>query len=138
MMLPLHLSLKNVAEVLFRAVKLEKNERQLSLKVVRLSLFADNMILYIENAKGDAPGESLVKIAPTTTAKESTLKTYYECAIACQTPLSMEFSKQEYWSVLLFPTPGYLPNPGIEPASLASAALAGSFFTFAPHNGKMS
>ena len=47
MMLPLHLSLKNVAEFLFRAVKLEKNERQLSLKVVRLSLFADNMILYI-------------------------------------------------------------------------------------------
>jgi len=79
-----------------------------------------------------------VKISPTTTVKESTLKTYCECTVACQTPLSMEFSKQEYWSVLLFPTPGYLPNPGIEPASLASAALAGSFFTFAPHNGKMS
>ena len=71
MTLPLHLSLKNVAEGLFRAVKLEKNERQLSCKVVRLSLFADNMILYIENAKGDAPGgKSLVMISQTTTAKE--------------------------------------------------------------------
>ena len=79
MMMPLHLPVKNVAKVLFRAVKLEKNERQLSCKVVKLSLFADNMICrYIENAKGDAPGgKSLVKISPTTT-KESTLKTYYD------------------------------------------------------------
>ena len=34
-------------------------------------------------------------------------------------PLSMEFSRQEYWSGLLFPSPGDLPNPGIEPRSLA-------------------
>ena len=33
--------------------------------------------------------------------------------VACQAPLSMEFSKQEYWSGLPFPTPGDLPNPGI-------------------------
>ena len=46
-----------------------------------------------------------------------------------QAPLSMEFSKQEYWSGLPFPTPGDLPNPGIEPASLASPLLAGGFFT---------
>ena len=32
-----------------------------------------------------------------------------------QAPLSMEFSRQEYWSGLLFPSPGDLPNPGIEP-----------------------
>ena len=38
--------------------------------------------------------------------------------VACQAPLSMEFSKQEYWSGLPFPSPGYLPNPGIKPASL--------------------
>ena len=80
----------------------------------------------------DAPGESLVKISPTTTVKESTLKTYCECTVACQTPLSMEFSKQEYWSVLLFPTPGYLPNPGIKPTSLVSLALAGRFFATVP------
>ena len=38
-------------------------------------------------------------------------------AIACQTPLFMEFSKQKYWSEYPFPSPGYLPNPGIEPGS---------------------
>jgi len=40
----------------------------------------------------------------------------------------MESSRQEYWSVLPFPTPGDLPNPGIEPVSLVSPALAGKFF----------
>ena len=37
--------------------------------------------------------------------------------VACQAPLSMKFSSQEYWSGLPFPSPGDLPNPGIEPAS---------------------
>ena len=37
---------------------------------------------------------------------------------AQQAPLSMEFSRQEYWSGLPFPTPGDLVNPGIEPGSL--------------------
>ena len=37
--------------------------------------------------------------------------------IACQAPLSMEFSLQEYWSRLLCPLPGDLPNPGIEPVT---------------------
>ena len=49
--------------------------------------------------------------------------------IAHQAPLSMGFSKQEYWSRLPCPPPGDLPNPGIEPASLMSPALAGGFFT---------
>ena len=44
-------------------------------------------------------------------------------------PLSMRFSRQEYWSGLLFPLPGDLPNPGIEPVSLMSPELAGTFFT---------
>ena len=39
------------------------------------------------------------------------------------------FSRQEYWSGLAFPSPEDLPNPEIEPASLASPALAGRFFT---------
>ena len=47
-------------------------------------------------------------------------------------PLSMEFSRQEYWSGLPFPTPGDLPDLGIEPASLLSPALAGGFFTTVP------
>ena len=41
----------------------------------------------------------------------------------------MEFSRQEYWSGLPFPSPEDLLNLGIEPASLMSLALAGSFFT---------
>ena len=48
---------------------------------------------------------------------------------ACQAPLSMEFSRQEYWSGLPCPPPGDLPDPGIEPASLA---LARGFFTIGP------
>ena len=49
--------------------------------------------------------------------------------IACQAPLSMGFFRQEYWSGLPCPPPGGLPDPGIQPASLMSPALAGSFFT---------
>ena len=48
--------------------------------------------------------------------------------VACQTPLSMGFPRQEYWSGLPFPSPGDLPNPGIKPAS---PALARGFFTTA-------
>ena len=46
-----------------------------------------------------------------------------------QAPLSMEFSRQEYWSGLPCPPPADLPNSGIEPKSLTFLALAGSFFT---------
>ena len=50
---------------------------------------------------------------------------------------AMEFSRQEYWSGLPFPTPGDLPDPGIEPVSLASTAWASGFFTIVP-SGKPS
>ena len=53
-------------------------------------------------------------------------------AVALQAPLSMGFAKQEYWTGLLFPTPGDLPNLGIKPTSPASSALAGKFFTTVP------
>ena len=46
--------------------------------------------------------------------------------VAHRVPLSMEFSRQEYWSELLLPPSGDLPDPGTE---LASLALAGGFFT---------
>ena len=49
--------------------------------------------------------------------------------VASQAPLSMEFCWQEYWSGLPCPPPEDLPNPGIEPTSLASPELAGRFFT---------
>ena len=48
---------------------------------------------------------------------------------ACQAPLSMGFSRQEYWSGLPCPSPGHLPDPGIEPVSLMSPSLAGGLFT---------
>ena len=49
--------------------------------------------------------------------------------IARQAPLSVGFSRQENWSGLPLPPPGDLPDPGIEPVSLAALALAGGFFT---------
>ena len=49
--------------------------------------------------------------------------------VAHQAPLSMGFFRQEYWSGLLCPPPGDLPDPGIEPVSLMAPALAGGFFT---------
>ena len=50
-------------------------------------------------------------------------------AVAQQAPLSMGFSRQEYWSELPFPPPGDVPDPGIEPMY---PALAGRFFTTVP------
>ena len=56
------------------------------------------------------------------------------CTLSCLTlcdpiaPLSMEFSRQEYWCGLPFPSPEHLPEPGIELVSLATPALVGKFF----------
>ena len=49
--------------------------------------------------------------------------------VAHQAPPSLEFSRQEFWSRVLFPPPGDLLNPGIKPASLASPLLAVRFLT---------
>ena len=49
--------------------------------------------------------------------------------LANQAPLSMGLCRQEYWVRLPCPPPGDLPDPGLEPASLLSPALAGGFFT---------
>ena len=48
--------------------------------------------------------------------------------VICQAPLSMRFSRQEYWNGLPFPPPGDLPDSGIEMVSPASPILAGGFF----------
>ena len=54
--------------------------------------------------------------------------------IACQAPLSMGFSRQEYWSGLSCPSPGHLPDPGIAPTSLSfqccQVSLSLFFFFF--------
>ena len=52
--------------------------------------------------------------------------------VAHQASLSMQFSRQEYWSGLPFPPPGDLLNPRIKPMSLTSLVLAGRLFTTAP------
>ena len=50
--------------------------------------------------------------------------------VACQTPLSMGLFRQEYWSGLPFPSPGDLPNPGIEPPSLACISCIGRWVLY--------
>ena len=57
-------------------------------------------------------------------------------SVAHQAPLSMGFSRQEYWSGSPCPPPRDLPDPGIEPASLMLPALAGGFFTMPEPPGK--
>ena len=52
--------------------------------------------------------------------------------VVCQAPLPMEFSRQKYWRGVPFPTPGDLPEPEIEPESLASPALAGGSLPLVP------
>ena len=52
--------------------------------------------------------------------------------VAHQASLSMGFSRLKYWSGLSFPSPGDLPDPGIEHVSPVSPALAGGFFTTEP------
>ena len=52
-----------------------------------------------------------------------------DCSEAQQLPLFVGFFRQEYWSGLPFPIPGDLPDPGTEPTSLTSPALAGGIFT---------
>ena len=56
------------------------------------------------------------------------------CSAVCDRMvlMSMEFSRQECWSVLLLPAPGNLLDPGIEPMSFGSPALAGVFLTTVP------
>ena len=52
--------------------------------------------------------------------------------VASQAPLSLEFSRQEYWSALPFHAVGGLPGAGIKPGSLMSSALVGGFFPTEP------
>ena len=48
---------------------------------------------------------------------------FLQLTVAHQSPLSMGFSRQEYWSGLSFSSPGDLPNPGVKPVSSMSPAL---------------
>ena len=57
--------------------------------------------------------------------------------VARRAPLSMGFPRQEYWSGLLFPTPGDISNSGFEPKSPASPTLPGGFFTIVPPENRI-
>ena len=59
----------------------------------------------------------------------SHVQLFCNLSVALQAPLSMGFSRQEFWSGLPCPPPGDLSDPGIKPAFLMSPALAGRFFT---------
>ena len=66
-----------------------------------------------------------ISIIPTALSKIRGDNHWIPWTVALQTPLSMGFSRQEYWSGLSFPSTRDLPGPGIKPAS---PALAGRFF----------
>ena len=72
-------------------------------------------------------GDSLTGYVLRCSVMSSSLQTPW--TIVCQALLSMRFSQQEYWSGVSFSPSGDLPDPGIEPASLMSPALADELFT---------
>ena len=59
----------------------------------------------------------------------SRMRFHIPWTVACQAPLSMGFSRQEYWSELPCPPPGNFLDPRMKPASPLSPALARGFFT---------
>ena len=61
--------------------------------------------------------------------KESFICVWLSWTVARQAALSVGFSRQEYWSGLPVPSPGDLPDTGIEPESLVPPELGGRFFT---------
>ena len=71
----------------------------------------------------------LLFVTPWTVAKSLSRVRFFVTpwTIAHQAPPSMEFSRQEYWSELPFPSPGDLPDPGIEPARVS--CIAGRHYT---------
>ena len=102
--------------------------------------FTDEQLQWNSTNTSRLPGSSISKpsvfeqlLLPTFTCSlyAVCVISHVQLFLTCQAPLSMEFSRQEYWSGLSFPTPGDLPDPGIEPTSVAFPALAGRFFTTA-------
>ena len=83
----------------------------------------------LSKAFGDLPiWEQRYDFLPIAQMLQSRL-TLWPWTVAHQVPLSMGFSRQEYWSGLPCPPPGDLPNPGMEPTSPEISWIAGEFFT---------
>ena len=79
--------------------------------------------LQTDSLLSEPPGKSLnntcMNVCEVTSVVSNSVTQW---TVACQTPLSMGFPRQEYWSGLPFPSPGLLPDPGIEPGSPALQA----------------
>ena len=118
-----------VLRVLVTAIR-EVKGIQIGKEEVTPSLFADDMTLYIEDSAVLPENYSCML---------SHFNRVQLCAklwtAACQAPLSMEFSRQEYWSGLPFPSPRDLPNPGTEPESLMFPASS-VFLSLVSHLAK--
>ena len=78
------------------------------------------------NMERSIPGYAFTRLVPSHFSRVQLCVTLW--TVACQAYLSMGFSRQECWSGLPFPSPGNLPNLGIESVSLMSPALASGFF----------
>ena len=79
-----------------------------------LSLFADDMISFIKNPEDATRKLLLLLLFSHQIVSDSSLIPW---TVAHQASLCMGFPRQDYWSGLLFPSPGYLPNPRIKPMS---------------------
>ena len=76
----------------------------------------------------DGTSWALISVcAPSPFSRVRLFETWW--TVARLSPLSMGFSRQEYWSGLPCPLPGDLPDPGIKPVPLVSPTVAGGFFT---------
>ena len=117
-------------KVLVTAIREEKGI-QIGEEEVKPSLFADDMTLYVEDSAMLPENYSCVLSHFSHVQLSANLWT-----AACQAPLSVGFSRQEYWRGLPFPSPRDLPNPGIEPESLMSPALSGVFLSLVSHLAK--
>ena len=88
---------------------------------------------FLGHVAGERQGQTQVLRNPHAQSLSRVLLFVTPWTVACQTPLSMGFSRQECWSVWPFPPPGDLPYAGIEPrGSPVASALSGEFFTTAP------
>ena len=107
---------------------------------IQWSCYQDRLIKAIPSPQIDQRAKERCPLAPKSSAQILITCVLLSCfsrvqlfmtlwTVALQAPLSMGFSRQEYWNGLPCPPPGDLPNAGIKPTSLISPALAGGFFT---------
>ena len=96
----------NILPKLMHTHKIDKGKM-----VYSYSIISSSIIIFLTYIGGD--GGLVTKSCPTLVTPWT---------VACQAPLSMGFSRQEYWSGLSFPSPEDLPDPGIELRSPASQA----------------